>query len=268
MPYVSVNGVDLAYSDEGSGPPVLLIHAGIADRRMWDDVVPLLRDRLRMIRPDLRGFGQTSLPDGPFVYAADLVGLLERLEVDRAHLVGVSMGGQVALDLAIAHPERVNRLVVVAPGIDGWQYTPELSRALAEEDASLDAGDLDEASWVNVRTWVDGPRRTAEEVDPEVRRRVFEMQRRAFELDNATAAGGWLAESRRARLGELRMPTLVLVGEEDVADMGNIAELVAGAIDGARLVRLPGVAHLPPMEMPGRFAEIVGEFLLAGEPDG
>lgn len=263
MSSLRVNGVELSYADEGVGPPVLLIHAGIADRRMWDDVVPLLRDRFRLIRPDLRGYRETPLPDGPFVYAADLLALLDRLEVERVHLVEVSMGGQVALDLAIAHPERVERLVAVAPGLNGWRDSPELAAAAQEERAALEAGDLDEASWVNVRTWLDGPLRSPEGVDPELRRRVFAMQRRSFELENEAAEGGWLVRDRRAHLGKLRMPVLVMVGELDVGDMLGIAELLNRAIDGARLVRLPAVAHLPPMEAPEGFAETVGAFLSA-----
>ena len=117
MATTQVNGVELAYDDEGSGAPLVLLHAGIADLRMWDDVTPSLAERFRVIRPDLRGFGETPLPDGPFVYAADVVSLLDALDVGRAHMIGVSMGGHVALDVAIAHPERVERLVLVGSAL-------------------------------------------------------------------------------------------------------------------------------------------------------
>src|SRR5512146_922025 len=119
MAKLHVNGVDLAYDDSGRGQPLVLLHEGIADRTMWDDVTPMLAERFRVIACDLRGFGETPLPDGPFVYAADVVGLIEALGVERAHVVGASLGGHVALDLALARPELVDRLVLVGAGIDG-----------------------------------------------------------------------------------------------------------------------------------------------------
>ncbi len=261
MPTLSVNGVDLAYDEAGSGEPLLLVHAGIADRRMWDDVLPALAERFRVIRPDLRGYGDTPLPSGEFVYGADLVELLRALGVARTSIIGVSMGGQVALDVAIAHPEVVDRLVIVAAGIDGWQHSAGMREAWELEEAAWEAGDLDEVAWINVRTWLDGPTRGPEALPAETRQRVFEMQRRALDHDNDDAKGGWLTPSRRARLGEVRAATLVAVGELDQPDFGEIARVLATEIRGARFVSLPGVAHLPPMEDPGAFTRLVLDFL-------
>ncbi len=258
---MSVNGVELAYEEAGSGPPLLLIHAGIADRRMWDDTQGAFADRYRVIRPDLRGYGETPLPDGPFVYAADMAELLRGLNASRAHVVGVSMGGSVAMDLALAHPELVDRLVLVAPGLSGWEWGEEARVGFAAEEAAVKAGDLDEASWVAVRMWLDGPSRTPDQVDTELRRRVFEMQRHALEYDNDKAEGGWLVADRRGRMGEITSPTLVIVGNRDQPDMVDIARHMADHIPGARLEVMEGVAHLPPMEAPEAFAGLVQEFL-------
>jgi pimeloyl-ACP methyl ester carboxylesterase len=174
--FMSVNGVRLAYDEAGSGPPLLLIHAGIADRRMWDDTQVAFTDRYRVIRPDLRGYGETPLPDGRFVNAADMAELLRRLDVPRAHVIGVSMGGSVGMDLALAHPELVDRLVLVAPGLSGWEWGEEAQAGFAAEEAAVEAGDLDEASWVAVRTWLDGPLRGPEVVDSTLRSRVFDIK--------------------------------------------------------------------------------------------
>lgn len=262
MASLPINGVDLAYDDQGSGPTLLLLHAGIADRRMWDDVLPRLARDFRVIRCDLRGFGETPLPDGPFVYTADVADLLAALGASPANVVGVSMGGGVAIDLAVARPELVDRLVLVGAGIDGWEHDDGLKAAWAEEEAALESGDLDEASWVNVRTWLDGPTRDASEVDETLRRRVFEMQRRALDHENPAADGSWLTPSRRARLGDVRAPTLVLVGALDQPGFGEIARFLAEHIPGARFAELPGVAHLPPMEDPDGFGDVVTAFLL------
>jgi pimeloyl-ACP methyl ester carboxylesterase len=259
-----VNGVDVAYEEAGGGPALLLLHAGIADRRMWDDVAPTLAERFRVVRCDLRGYGETPLPDGPFAYAADAVSLLDALGVERAHVVGVSMGGHVALDLVLAQPARVDRLVLVGSGIDGWQHDAGLEAAWEEEEAAFERGDLDEAAWVNVRTWLDGPTRREQDVDPELRRRVFEMQRVALDHENLEARGEWLTPSRRERLGDVRAPTLVLVGELDQPGFGRIARFLAAEIPGAQFEGLPGVAHLAPMEDPTAFARVVLAFL--GEP--
>jgi 3-oxoadipate enol-lactonase len=166
MATLPVNGVELAYDEVGEGHPLLLLHEGIADRRMWDDVLPVFAERFRVVRLDLRGYGETPLPYGPFVYAADAAGLLEALGIERAHLVGVSLGGHVALDLALARPSRVDRLVLAGSGIDGWEHDSELKAAWEEEEAAFERGDLDEAAWISVRTWLDGPTRDDQEVDP------------------------------------------------------------------------------------------------------
>lgn len=259
-----VNGVDMAYSEVGRGAPVVLLHAGIADRAMWEDVTPMLAERFRVIACDLRGFGETPLPDGPFVYAADVAALLDELEIERAHVVGVSMGGHVALDLALARPGFVDRLVLVGAGIDGWQHDPDLVDAWAEEEAAFERGDLDEVAWLNVRTWVDGPDRDESSVPTALRRRVYEMQRAALDLENPAATGGWLTPSRRERLGDVVAPTLVLVGALDQRDFRKIARFLAAEIPGATFEELPGVAHLPPLERPEAFARTVLGFLEGG----
>ena len=261
MATAHVNGVELAYEETGDGSPLVLLHAGIADRRMWDDALPALARHYRVVRLDFRGFGETPLPDGPFVYAADVRALLEALDVARADVVGVSMGGHVALDLALAHPETVDRLILVGAGIDGWEHDEGLVAAWEAEEVALERGDLDEAAWVNVRTWLVGPTRGAAEVDPSLRRSVFELQRLALAHENPNASGGWLTPSRRARLAHVRAQTLVLVGELDQPDFGRIARFLAEEIPGARFEELPGVAHLPPLEDPERFARTVLAFL-------
>jgi pimeloyl-ACP methyl ester carboxylesterase len=261
MTKLHVNGVDIAYEESGSGPPLLLLHAGIADRTMWEDVIPMLADQFRVIWCDMRGYGETPLPDGPFVYAADAAALLRALDVERAHVVGVSMGGHVALDLALAHPGLVDRLVLVGAGIDGWQHERALVDLWAEEEEAFERGDLDEVAWINVRTWLDGPTRGEDQVPRALRRRVFEMQRTALDHENPAAEGGWLTASRRDRLGDVTQPTLVLVGALDQRDFRRIAHLLAEEIPGARFEELAGVAHLPPLERPEAFARTVIGFL-------
>lgn len=255
MATTTINGVAYAYDRAGHGNPLLLLHAGITDRRMWDDAVPLLTAQHSVLRVDLRGFGETPLPDGPFVWTDDVAALLATLGIARTHVCGVSLGAGIALDLALAHPDLVDRLVLVAPGLSTWDWDAGMREFDDAESVLLDADDLDAAAWLNVRFWVDGSARSAEQVDARVRQRVFEMQRRAFEIDNPDADGAWLVPDRHERLGDLAAPTLILVGELDHTDFAAIGRHMATEIPDARVAMLPGVAHLPPMEAAEPFAE-------------
>ena len=246
----------------GEGPAVVLVHEGICDSRMWDREWEEWSPSFRLLRVDLRGFGNSPLGAGPFAQARDLIEALEAQGIDRAALVGVSLGGRVALEVALARPDLVSALVLVAPGLPGHEWSQEMRDAWAEEEAAFEAGDLDAAVEVSLRTWVDGPRRRPEDVDPQVRARVGEMQRRAYELAvGVEDEEELLVDELAQKLGAIRMPTLVLVGEEDQPDMHSIAGRLAREIPGARLARIEATAHVPSMERPREFDELVLPFL-------
>jgi 3-oxoadipate enol-lactonase len=243
---------------------VLLIHAGICDSGMWEPQWESFPPGHQTVRCDLRGFGRTPIPPGAFSNAADVVELLERLGLGPASLVGVSLGGRVALEVAVARPDLVSALVLVAPGLPGHDWSQGLQEAWGEEEAALEAGDLDEAVEVSLRTWVDGPRREPEDVDPAVRERVGEMQLRAYELQvpvGEAAEEELLVSDLAARLGEVKVPTLILVGDEDVPDMQTITERLEREIPGSRRETIANTAHVPSMERPREFDELVLSFL-------
>jgi pimeloyl-ACP methyl ester carboxylesterase len=247
----------------GEGPAVVLVHEGICDSRMWDREWQEWSPSFRLLRADLRGFGNSPLEPGPFAQARDLIEVLEAHGMERAALVGVSLGGRVALEVALARPELVSALVLVAPGLPGHEWSQEMRDAWAEEEAAFEAGDLDAAVEASLRTWVDGPRRRPEDVDPQMRARVAEMQRRAYELAVGVEEDEeeLLVEDLAQKLAEVRAPTLVLVGEEDQPDMHAIAERLAREIPGARLERIEATAHVPSLERPREFDELVLPFL-------
>jgi pimeloyl-ACP methyl ester carboxylesterase len=246
----------------GQGPAVVLLHEGIADSRMWDAQVEALAPRHRVVRLDFRGFGRSEPPPGAYSNGRDVVGLLDALRIDRAALVGASMGGNVAVQVAVAHPERVSALVLVASALADHDWSEEVRRAWSEEEEAFERGDLDAAVEVNLRTWVDGPGRSPEDVDPALRERVGEMQRRALELYREDVGPEEpLTPDAPGRLGEIRAPTLVVVGDADVADMLDIAERLATGIPGARKVVVPGAAHAVPMEKPDEVSRAILEFL-------
>jgi 3-oxoadipate enol-lactonase len=247
----------------GEGPAVVLVHEGICDSRMWEPQWEAWSREFRLLRADLRGFGRSPLEAGPYAHARDLIALMEEHEFESAALVGVSLGGRVTLEVAMARPERVSGLVLVAPGLPGHDWSESLRAEWEAEETALVAGDLDAAVEANLRTWVDGPRRRPQDVDPELRRRVAEMQRRAFELQLAVAEDDeeLLVEDLAQRLAEIRAPTLLVVGDEDQPDMHAIVARLEREIPGARRATLPGTAHVPSMERPREFDELVLPFL-------
>ena len=242
---------------------VLLLHAGIADSRMWSPQRRALENSgFHVNAPDLRGFGQRPLEPVHFSYARDVEEALD----GAAAVVGSSLGGRVALELALHRPDLVEQLVVIAPGLSGWAWSEATRAGWAEEEQAFERGDLEAAAEAVLRLWVDGPNRSPKEVDPDVRSAVREMVLRSYELQrHAWDAGAEeddiLDPPLIGRLGEIRCPALVVVGDDDVADMQAIAEHVADSIDGARLVRIPGTAHLPSLERPNEVNDVLLTFL-------
>ncbi len=252
----------------------MLLHAALGGRGLWDGQMDAFAERFRVVRYDARGFGDSPLPGGPFSLVDDLCAIFDHLQLERAVLVGNSLGGKVALEFALTRPERVTALVLVGSALGGHESSPELARFDEQEEAFLEEGRLEEAVELNLRLWVDGPRRPAGAVDAQVRERVAEMQRRAsavllaaYEQSPPPGPSEWLDPPAATRLGEVRAPTLVVVGEEDVDDMLVVADRLAAEIPGARKVVLPGAAHLPAFERPEEFNPIVLEFL-AGVSEG
>jgi 3-oxoadipate enol-lactonase len=260
--------VKLHHEVAGSGRAVVLLHEGIADSRMWDEQMDAFSDRFRVVRYDMRGFGRSELPPGPFSNVGDLQELLAELGIERASLVGVSLGGRVALELALVHPALTERLVLVAPGLPDADWSDDVKCLWAEEEELIERGDVDGAVELNLRMWVDGPSRGPDEVDPAVRERVREMQRRAFELQIPAYAQEprpgpeeRLDPPASARLGEIQAPTLVAVGDLDQPDMLRVADRLAAEIPGARKAVISGTAHCPSMEKPEEFNRLVVDFL-------
>jgi 3-oxoadipate enol-lactonase len=257
----------IAYDDDGAGAAVVFLHEGIADRRMWEpQVEPFASGGYRVVRYDLRGFGDSELRPGPFSTVGDLEGLLDELGIEGASLVGASYGGRVAVEFALTYPDRVEALVLVGAGLRDSDWSEEIQQVGAEEDRLAEAGDIDGAVELNLRTWVDGPTRQPEEVDAVVRERIQEMQRRALDVQLAVSDAGPDASfdpPASTRLGEIRCPTLVIVGELDQPDILRIADQLTSGIPGARREAIPGTAHVPNMEKPEEFNELVLGFLRA-----
>jgi pimeloyl-ACP methyl ester carboxylesterase len=259
---LDINDAQLYCEQRGTGPPLLLIHAGVADSDMWQAQVDEFARDYRVIRFDLRGFGRSNMPAGSFANHEDVRALLDHLDIPSAHVLGVSFGGAIALDFTLAHPERVRSLILGAPSVGGAEPSQQIRRFWQEEDEALEAGDLERATELNLRLWVDGPRRTPEQVDPQVRESVRRMQLAIFQKEIPDdVAEVDLDPPAVQRLAEIDVPVLIMVGELDLDEKRAQAYQLAAAIPGATGTILPGVAHMLNMERPDQFNRCVLSFL-------
>jgi pimeloyl-ACP methyl ester carboxylesterase len=256
----------ITYHFIGSGDAVVLVHAGGLDRRMWDDLVEPLSRAHQVIRLDLRGCGETPPGSVTFAHPADVAEVIDHIRAGPAHVVGVSMGAGVAAELALVRPDLVRSLVLVSPGgsllDDPGPAIREFWRAEAD---AVERGDLAAAIDLNLKTWLDGPNRPEDDIDPDVRRRVADMLSHSFEL-SANAPGGAELESELEppaidRLGDIEIPSLVIAGALDLPAVLDTAAWLAGELPDATLELLPGVGHLLPMEMPDAVAHLVLTFI-------
>lgn len=261
--FAAVNGAKLYYEVEGEGYPLLLLHAGVADSRMWNAQVGVYAQEYQVIRYDLRGFGQSVMPSGRFSHYDDAAQLLKFLHIEHACVIGVSFGGSVAIDVTIAYPDMVDALVLGAPALSGYEpSSPAMQQFFIEEDEALQQGDLARATEINLRMWVDGPQRSPEHVPPDIRKQVYEMQFQNFSVPEAAdVVEVELEPPAMSRLHTIQIPTLVIVGEQDVPEFQQISTIVTEGIPNATMTTIPDTAHLPSMEHPDVFNRIILNFL-------
>ncbi len=259
--FVDVEGTQLYYEVAGTGEPVVLIHAGICDSRMWDEQWAVFARQYRVIRYDVRGFGKSPIPSQPYADRDDLYALCRHLGVEQANIVAVSMAGHIAIAFALEHPEMIRSLVLVASGVGAAPPSEALQHVWEEVDAAFTAGDVAMANELELRAWVDGPGRAPDQVDPTVRERVREMNGNVLMLANEEAVERPLEPPARERLGELRVPVLIIVGDYDQPHVITSADLFEAAIAGSKKVIMRGTAHLPSMERPDEFNSLVLDFL-------
>lgn len=248
----------LYYEVAGAGDPVVLIHGGFGDSRMWDDQFEVLARDYEVLRYDHRGFGRSPAPDTTYSPVRDLIQLLDRAGMDRAHIVGNSVGGALAITFAILHPERVRSLTVVASGADGFRYPQADIEAITEVIALMRGGKKEEA----LTKWLANPMLSVVNTQPAVKEKVERMVR---ENAGIWTMDAWpqqpLTPSARERLGRIRVPTLVVIGDRDAASVRRFADSTARMIPGAERVVMEGADHLPHMEQPDRFNRLLTEFI-------
>jgi 3-oxoadipate enol-lactonase len=263
---VTVPGARLYYEEAGRGPAVVLIHGGYLDRRLWDNEFRWLARDYRVVRYDVRAHGLSQTEAGSWSDYEDLRTLLDSLGIERAAIVGHSMGGRIAADLALAYPGRVSALVFMGPGLSGAPFGSDQIRAFAAEmrqalgGQALGPREFSRLIEVFAHWWCDGPSRAPSAVDPAVRAKVLEMlagSEQRWRLGDGTE----LEPPAWGRLREIRAPTLAVVGALDVVDILEIVDAIAAQVPGARRVVIPGAAHAVNLEKPAEFEAAVRPFL-------
>lgn len=260
MSFVEIPGGQLHYETDGAGPAVLMIHAGVAHLRMWDEQVAAWRDRFQLIRYDCRGFGRTITEDVPYSNRDDIRRLLDQLGVESTSVVGASRGGQIAVDFALDEPKRVSALVLVGSGLGGFEGADDGIDWDAMEEI-WKAKHWDELVEREVQIWTDGIGQPASRVAPDVRRRMVEMGLENYRAEQPAEKAQPLAPLAAGRLSEINVPTLVTWGDIDAPSVVAACEFMAKEIAGATSHVYPGVAHMVNLERPAEFNQLVGDFL-------
>lgn len=266
--FLDVEGGQLHYEVAGEGQPLALIHAGIADSRMWDDQFEVFAERYRAVRYDTRGFGKSKTESVSFSNRQDLYDLLKHLGAANAFVLGVSRGGQIAIDFTLEHPEMVPALIPVAAGLGGYEHKPSddvksrtENQIFTEMDEFWEKGDFARLAEMEIRMFVDGPGQSPDRVDQQIQERMLEMSRDNYSRKDGEAKPRVLEPPAFGRLGEIQVPTLIIVGNLDTSGTLAMADLLEQGIAGARKVVIEGAAHMVSMERPDEFNRVVLDFL-------
>jgi 3-oxoadipate enol-lactonase len=259
---VEINGASLAYETAGAGPPLVMVHGHLLDQHQWDDQFQSFANDHQVVRYDARGFGRSSMPETAYNHAADLHGLMRFLDLEHAVLMGCSGGGATCIDVALQYPAMVDGLILVGTGIAGFQPSGPPPPSLLAMSEALKRGAIDEAVEYSLQLWTDGPRRTPDQVTQAARERTRAMTAQLFSRRPVEGAEQQtFVPDALARLGELRTPTLAIIGSEDNQMLHDIAEQIAAQNPNAQRVVIPDAGHHPNLEHPDSFEQIVRSFL-------
>jgi len=269
-----VNNTELYYEVDGSGHALTLIHGMLLDQRSWDDQFAVFAQQYKVLRYDMQGWGDSAQEKAEPLFSPrqDLVSLLAYLKVDTTYLLGLSGGGAVALDFTLEHPDKVDALILVSSGLNGYpqRITEAIRAGIGQYYGALQQKDIARAVEATIRFWSDGPRRTPEQMSAQIRARITEMSAQHIQR-HGDFFGHYqhmlqLEPPAFNRLGEVKVPTLIVVGNEDAPEVLEIADTLEQGITGAKKVVISGAAHHLNMEKPEEFNRVVLDFLNGLQP--
>ena len=261
--YFEIGSAKVVGERAGAGQLLVFLHAGVADRRMWRAQIAEHSDHYQAVAYDRRGFGATRSADEVFSHVEDLRAVLDQLSSSSVALVGCSQGGRIAIDFALAYPQRVNRLVLIAPAISGAPapetFPDDIQVQLEALDEAEAANDLGRVNALEANLWLDGPTSPSGRVAGEVRDLFLDMNETALRAPALTQE--LESPAAYARVSELTSPVLVIWGELDFPHIKERCRRLVGTIAAAKGIELPGAAHLPSLEQPAMINKLLREFL-------
>ena len=264
--FVETNGTRLYYEMMGEGHPLALLHGGYMDRRMWDDQFATFAQYYQVIRYDIRGFGKSELPQVAYSDRQDLYDLLTHLGIEKAYLLGLSLGGGIALDFTLEHPERVDGLVLVGSSVTGAPVpqilTQQEIQALIQQQQPMQEAIRTRNVSAMLDAVMNHPTLVPPEKYPLARQKVREnLSEYSFVWVLNPAPRQELEPPAWGRLREIAVPTLIVLGGDDSFLLHRYADRLEREIAGAKRVTIPGTHHMPNMEKPEEFNRIVLDFL-------
>lgn len=264
--YAEINNARLYYETAGTGKPIVMIHAGIADSRMWENEFMAFGETHRVIRFDLRGYGKSLPVKGEFNLQDDLAAALTTLDVETPLiLMGCSIVAGLAMDFAWTHPEKIQSLILVGGAPDDLELeTQGPDELFAQSEQAFQKGDIDQVAEIDMKIWFDGFGRPTADLDPEIRKEAYNMARLVarHEIKQlGTHIRKSFDKSGIERLRELMMPVLVVIGENNLPYLCVAADYMVEHLHNGMKVEIPNAAHLPNMEHPRLFQTVVSQFL-------
>lgn len=262
--FVTIDNAQLYYETAGNGLPFVMIHAGVADSRQWNNEFAFFARNYQVLRYDMRGYGKSEPVEGEFSHMNDFVSVLNALRLrEPVVIMGCSMGGGLAMDFALTHPSRVRALIMVDSGPSGLELDVPAPAKFAEAEKAFESGDLDLVAEIETQIWFDGIGRTPGQVNQAMRKLAYEMDRQALSHE-VKQLGKRLPNTQTPafdRLSDLKIPVLVIVGAHDTPYILAAADYMIEKIPSAQKMKIEDAAHLPNMDQPDEFQIIVTNFL-------
>lgn len=262
--FVNINKAKLYYEIAGVGTSFVMVHAGVADSRQWNNEFEYFSKTNLVIRYDMRGYGKSEPVDGEFSHMSDLVSLLDTLSVHEPIIImGCSMGGGLAMDFALTHPSKVKALVMVDSAPSGLKLDVPTSSKFSDVEKAFESGDFDLVAEIETQIWFDGMGRSPEQVNPTMRNLLYEMNRLALSHE-VKGLGNRLPNAETSafdRLESLNIPVLIVVGSHDTPYTLAAADYMKEKIKFANKITIEDAAHLPNMDQPHEFQKVVEKFL-------
>jgi len=260
--YLDIGNAKIYYEEKGDGIPLIMIHGGFLDRRMWDEQFEYFSKDYRAIRYDVRNHGLTASAEDVYTNYGDLNALMDSLKIKKAVVMGLSMGGLIAIDFTLAFPDKVIALIPVSSGISGFDKKDELWKQF-DKNINIEFSNNNAKGAIDLmlKIWTFGPGRTTGDVNKNVTDKVKLMLQNTFDKPDTMRIAGKLSPSANGRLSEIKVPVLAIYGDKDLQGIIDIANRIESEVKGSKKVVIKDAAHMVNMEYPDLFNETVANYL-------